>query len=258
MNADAQTQAMMALAEAKKAARAMAIGAAHVAASRAWAAAHRAGNISLALEVERFEAALDAPIARMMNGDELSLAGVAEKIRAPRALVLDGRLGAVFSKGKLVVDLASRPLAFDLLAALAENAPSDVLARDLARVVLGAKSPRASHELRVRRQFSRLRVLAKNKLGKLIYGDRKLRWESPVKPLLLVPIAPRIEARLEALLSDGRARASRALAVALNESRGAVEAALISLESRGVVERLGKGTSLRWKLRVAELRPLLR
>lgn len=242
-----QVDAMIALAEAERSARALAIGDAHVAASRAWAAAHRAKNPTLAKEVERFEAALAAPVARTAKGEELDLAAVAEKIRARDAITLDGRRGTVFKKGKEALDLASRPALFDLLAALAETT-EPVHSKDLARVVFGAKNPNASHESRLRMQVARLRRLAKNSLGDFVFEERKLRWAAAMPVVLLVPLAPRQEARIESLLADGRAWPVRALAKGIGQSARSAQRTLATLADRGAVTPIGQGRTQRWQL----------
>lgn len=230
-------EAMVALAEAEHAARSLLVGDAHVAASRAWAAAHRAGNAMLAKEVERFEAGLAKPIARTHLGKELDLAAIAEKIRAPNSIVLDARRNAVFFRGSQIVDLGARPLAFDLLESLAEK--SSVVVR-------------ASNAPKLRAQVRLLRKLAKDKLGTFVFERGKLVWETPAPPIVILPLAPRIEARVESILSDGRALSVSALAKGIGEPARSVARSLAALEKRGVVTSLGSSakshTRIRWEL----------
>ncbi len=234
-----QIEAMVALAEAEHAAKSLAIGDAHVAASRAWAAAHRAGNAMLAKEVELFEAALAKPVAHTHDGEKLDLAAIAEKIRAPNVLVLDARRNAVFCRGLQIVDLASRPLAFDLLALLAERSTRTVAVR-------------ASNVVELRAHVRLLRKLAGAKLGPFVFEGKTLAWEASARPVVIVPIAPRVEARLESILSDGRAWSVSALAKGLGEPDRAIMRGLRALEKRGVVSSLDpspkKLAKKRWEL----------
>ena len=240
-----QIEAMVALAEAEHAARSLLIGDAHVAASRAWAAAHRAGNAMLAKEVERFEAGLAKPVARTHLGTQLDLAAIAEKLRAPNFIVLDARRNAVFFRGSQIVDLGARPLAFDLLTSLAEKSQSSVVVR-------------ASNEPKLRAQVRLLRKLAKDKLGKFIFERSKLVWETPAPPIVILPLGPRVEARVESFLSDGRAWSSSALAKGMGESVRSVARSLSALEKRGVVTSLGSSAKSRDKIRWELASPVAR
>ena len=246
--APAQVEAMIAFAEAEHAARQLAIGDAHVAASRAWAAAHRAGNASLASDVEHFEAALATPIARTSNGLSLDLAALAEMLRVQKQIVIDGRRGAVFLSGSVIAELASRPPLLALLSALAEVAPRSVSSRDLARAVFGTKTPNASHDTKVRAQVNRLRKLIGKKLGDVVFDEGSFRWEARFPVVVLVPHALGPEARLEALFADGRARAMRLVARDLGESARTTDRALSSLAKSGVLRSTGQGPRKRWML----------
>ncbi len=249
--------ALIAFVEAEQARRTNAIGEAHVAASRAWAAAHRAGHDTLAKEVERFEARLDAPVAANA-GTKVDSAGVSDLLRSPHHIVVDGHGGNVFSAGKLVVDLAARPLLVDFLSSLA-NAEM-ISSRALASEIFRVRSVTAKHEAQLRASFTLIKKLAKGRLGDFHFEDRSFRW-TPKRPVIvLVPLAPILEARIESLLSRGVAHTPRALAKKLGASISSTKQALFALAERGVAhtsssenQRSRKRSELKWKTRSAGL-----
>ena len=242
--AAARLEAVVALAEAEHAARHLAIGDAHVAASRAWAAAHRAKDDALAKAVERFEESLDAPVARLEDGTLLDLAMVAEIVAAPRRLVLDARGAKVFSSGRLVLDLGAKPLLFDLLVALASHAPSFAPARALPRAF--AKGTAAERRKRLRAALSALKRSGKNELGELVEHDGGVRWAPPFPVLSLHLSGPVVEARLEALLADGRTWSLEKIAIALGETQPAIRRTLLTMCEDGRVHRLRKNAADRF------------
>ncbi len=249
----ALVEALIAFTEAEQARSTHAIGEAHVAASRAWAAAHRAGHATLAKEVERFEAMLDAPVATNA-GTKLDAAGVSDLLRSPHHIVVDGHRGNVFSAGKHVVDLATRPLLFDLLSSLGSS--TTISSRALASEIFRVRAIGKTHEARLRSMLATIRKLAKGRLGDFEIVDAMFRW-TPKKPVIvLVPLAPLLEARVESLLSRGDAYTARMLAKTFGASISATKQALSALAARGVAHA-SKGKSRNseptWKARSATL-----
>lgn len=236
--AAARLEAVVALAEAEHAARHLAIGDAHVAASRAWAAAHRAKEAALAQAVERFEESLDTPVARLADGTLLDLAMVAEMVATPRRIVLDARGAKVFSSGRLLLDLGTRPVLFDLLVVLASHASSFPPSRELPRAF--ARGPANARRGRLRAALSTLERLSKSGLGELVESDGAARWIPPFPVLPIHVSGPVVEARLEALLADGRTRSAEKMATAIGETLPVTRRALMTMCEDGRLHRLRK------------------
>jgi hypothetical protein len=231
----ALVEALIAFVEAEHARSTLAIGEAHVAASRAWAAAHRAGHASLAKEVERFEALLATPVAT--NGvTKLDSAAISDLLRSPNHVVVDGHRANVFSGGKLLIDLASRPMLVELLSALATGNP--ISSKALAAKMFGVRTLTKIHETRLRSLLTMTRKLAKGRLGVFDFHERTFCW-TPNKPVVVIsPLAPIFEARLESFLSRGSSHSTKSLAKRLGQSVLATKKALNALALRGTVQLL--------------------
>ncbi|MEO7113661.1 MAG: hypothetical protein ABI183_24695 [Polyangiaceae bacterium] len=240
----ALVDALLAFAEAEQARATLAIGEAHVAASRAWAAAHRAGHAPLAKQVERFEVLLDAPVATRVQGvlpsgnggAKLDTAAISELLRSPHHIVVDGHRANVFVAGKPLLDLATRPLIVEMLSSLASG--QSISSRSLAADVFSVRTANAKHEARLRSLVTATRKLAKGRLGDFDFVERSFRW-TPKKPVIvLVPLSSLLEARVESLLSRGAAYTVRALAKIFDASISSTKQALKALAQRDVVQVL--------------------
>ena len=215
---------------------------------RAHEAADRAGVPALLAEVADARTTLDRPAARrLLNGSE-------------QALRLD-EVAALLTSGALVVDacrrglragtvwlpLARRPVLFTLTRALAQAWPSDVDRQTLIARAFRIRRPDESHRARLRVDIGRLRALVK----------MLARIEATARGFILKPhgernvvvIAPPIDgeqASLVALLSDGAAWSTSALALALGVSQRAVQRALVELEAARRVRSIGRARARRW------------
>lgn len=249
----ALVEALIAFSEAEQARASLAIGEAHVAASRAWAAAHRAGHAPLAKEVERFEALLDAPVAANA-GTKLDTAAISDLLRSPHHIVVDGHRGNVFSAGKLVVDLSTRPLLVDFLSSLGNS--KTISSRALASQIFRVRSIGKAHDARLKSILTTIKKLTKGRLGDFELVDRSFRW-TPKKPVIvLVPLAPLLEARVESLLSRGDAYTARALAKTFGASISSTKQALSALAERGVIGEVAptrRRIERKWKARSGAL-----
>ncbi len=225
----------MAFAEAEHARSTLAIGEAHVAASRAWAAAHRAGHAPLAKEVERFEALLATPVATN-GGTKLDSAAISDLLRSPNHIVVDGHRANVFSGGKLLLDLAARPMLVDLLSALASGSP--ISSKALATKMFRVRTPSKTHETRLRSLLATTRKLAKGRLGVFDFHERTFCWTAKKPVVVIAPLAPIFEARLESFLSRGSSHSTKSLAKQLGQSILATKKALNALAQRGAVQPL--------------------
>lgn len=215
---------------------------------RARRAAERAGIPALLAEVEHAREALETPAARLIrSGDE-------------RPLLLD-EVEALFASGELVLDacrrvvrdasgavsLARRPVLFALARALAEAWPRDVSRDALIASTFGARRPNESHRARLRVEIGRLR----RELGPLadiratahgfVVGPRRAR-----AVVVLAPPVDGDDGAVLALLGDGQAWSTSALALALGRSQRTVQRTLSQLEAASAVRSLGRARARRW------------
>jgi tetratricopeptide (TPR) repeat protein len=236
------------LSAAELALRSLHIGAAQAAIMRAQAAAERARVPALLAEVAEARAALDRPAARRLGaGGEraLRLSEVAALLDSD-ALVVDACRRGV-SAGTTWLPLARRPVLFALARALAQAWPGDVEREALIACVFRTRRPDETHRARLRVEIGRLRALVK----------ALARIEASAQGFILLPhgardvvvLAPPIDGdqgSLVALLSDGAAWSTSALALALDASQRTVQRALAELESDGRARAIGHARARRW------------
>lgn len=241
-------QAVAELATAEVALRSLRTAAAQAALGRAHDAAGRARVPALLAEVTEAGAVLDRPAARRVQAGH------------ERPLRLD-EVEALFNSGALVVDacrrglrsgatwlpLARRPVLFALARALAEAWPGDVDRRELIARVFRTRRPDESHRARLRVEIGRLRALAAP-LARIEASARGFALEprGGRAVVVLVPPIDGDQASLLALLADGAAWSTSALALALAASQRTVQRALVELEAVGHVRSIGRARARRW------------
>ena len=220
---------------------------ARAALAHARAAADRSGIAPLRAEVQQAEHTLALPVARLVaRGAErpLVLAEV-ETVLACGHLVVDA-CRRVVRMARREVHLARRPVLFTLVRALAEAWPGESTREMLCERAFRAHRINESHRARLRVELGRLR--------------RELRPLADVRAtpggFALLPrsgevrvLAPPIEspnAEVLALMADGEAWSTSALALALGASQRTVQRALGDLEASGKVRTLGRGRARRW------------
>jgi hypothetical protein len=244
----ASLAAVAELTAAELALRSLRIGAARTALARAHEAAGRAGVPALMAEVAATRAVLERPAARrLVAGGERALAlDEVATLLASGALVVDGcRRG--LRAGDAWRPLARRPVLFALARALAEASPDDVDRHALIACAFRTRRPDASHRARLRVEIGRLRTLV----------AALARIEATARGFVLVPraaqgvvvLAPPIDGdqgALMALLADGAAWSTSALALALGNSQRTVQRALAELEAAGRVRSIGQARARRW------------
>lgn len=236
------------LATAEIALRRLHIGTAQAALQRAQAAAEQARVPALSAEVDEALAVLQRPAARRWQaGTEtpLTLAEVVALLDSG-ALVVDLCRRAMHC-GAVTHTLARRPVLLALLQALAEGWPGDVDRQTLIARVFRTAAPDDTHRARLRVELSRLRAL----LAPLARIDASARGFVLVPGgaqavLLLRPPIAGEAAALQALLADGAAWSTSALALALGESQRTVQRALAELQAAGRVRSIGRGRAQRW------------
>ncbi|MGX5736417.1 helix-turn-helix domain-containing protein [Bosea thiooxidans] len=224
-------------------------GPAREAFARAAAAAQRAGIPALAAEVEAASRILEAPAARLIAGGEertLMLDAVAALLASEDSLVVDACRNAVREAGA-IVPLATRPVLFALARALAEAWPADVSREALLARAFRAKEADESHRARLRVEIGRLRAELHGLAA--INATRDGFALAPHRAATVVVLAQPLEeahADVLALLADGEAWSSSALALALGTSQRNMQRALEALARAGKVQSFGKARARRW------------
>jgi tetratricopeptide (TPR) repeat protein len=215
---------------------------------RAEAAAREARISALAAEVESACGVLNSPAARLIvRGEErLVLLDEVEALLASGALVVDACRHVVRVADTVVV-LARRPVLFALARALAEAWPGDVERGVLIARAFGGRFTDESHRARLRVEAGRLRTMLRS-VAELRATKRGFAL-SPRGSGEVVMLARPVEdehASVLALLADGEAWSSSALALALGVSQRTVQRALDALASSGKVQPVGRGRARRW------------
>jgi hypothetical protein len=228
--------------------RRLQIKAARAALALAGHAAHQARIPSLTTEVEGAACILDAPAARLIaRGDERLLPlDEIESLLASKALVVDACRRAVCHAGGLI-SLETRPVLFALARALAEAWPDDAPRSTLVARAFRAKHADESHRARLRVEIGRLRKALVTVAG--IDATEDGFALVPVRARDVVVLAPPTDeahATVLALLADGEAWSSSALALALGASTRTVQRALDDLTADGKVQAVGQGRARRW------------
>jgi hypothetical protein len=210
--------------------------------------AARSGIPALQAEVALAAEALAQPAARVIAGGEsrsLRLAEV-EALLASDALVVDACRNAV-QGGPSSVALAGRPVLFAVARALAEAWPDEVSRETLVRRAFRAREADESHRARLRVEIGRLRAELDG-LADVVAtaGGYALSIQPGKQVVVLAPCVDEDHPAVMALLADGEAWASSALALALGLSARTVQRALKDLSRAGRVRAVGRGRARRW------------
>ncbi len=239
---------MAELATAELALRSLRTAPAQAALARAREAAELARVPALVAEVAEARAALDRPAARRIDSghEQLLRLDEVEALLASGALVVDAcRRGLHASPNWL--PLARRPVLFALARALAEAWPGDVDRNELIARAFRTRRPNETHRARLRVELGRLRAIAAP-LARIEATERGYalvpRAEQTV--VVLVPPIDGDQASLLALLADGAAWSTSAIALALGASQRTVQRALVELEEAGRVRSIGRARAKRW------------
>jgi tetratricopeptide (TPR) repeat protein len=215
---------------------------------RAERAADSAGIPALAAEVDKAVRAFQAPAARFLTRDRERLVHLeeVETLLASDTVVVDACRGAVRS-GATIIPLATRPVLFALVRALARAWPGDVPRETLLGHAFRARHSDESHRARLRVEIARLRA-AIRPLAALTATGRgfALRPHAAGDVAVLAPPVECDHAEVLALLADGEAWSSSALALALGVSARTVQRTLEDLARDGKAEAFGRGRSCRW------------
>jgi hypothetical protein len=235
------------LAAAEVALRSLRTAPAKAALARAFDAAERARVPALVAEVAEARAALDRPAARRVHAghDQPLRLDEVEALLGSGALVVDGcRRG--LRAGTVWLPLARRPVLFALARALAEAWPGDVDRHALIERAFHTRHPNESHRARLP---SRSAVCARSPRRSRDRGQRTRLRAQPRGERAVVVLVPPIDgdqASLLALLTDGAAWSTSALALALGASQRTMQRALVELEAAGRVRSIGRARAQRW------------
>jgi hypothetical protein len=236
------------LAAAELALRSLRMVPARAALARARKAADRARVPALRVEVAEAEAALDRPAARrLFAGGEAVL-----RLDEVAALVTSGALVVDACRRGLHVGaawqpLARRPVLFSLALALAQAWPGDVDRETLIERAFRTRRPDETHRARLRVEIGRLRALAAT-LASIEATSRGFVLK-PRDGRDVVVLAPPIDGdlgALVALLADGAAWSTSALALALGTGQRTVQRALVELAAQERVRSIGQARARRW------------
>jgi len=221
---------------------------ARAALAQAERAARQARIASLAAEVESAARILDTPAARLIAHGKVRLLRLddVEALLGSKALVVDACRRVVCYSGK-VISLETRPVLFALARTLAEAWPGDVPRAALLARAFRAKHADDSHRARLRVEIGRLRKVLSAAAG--INATKEGFALVPRRArdvAVLAPPTDEAHATVLALLADGEAWSSSALALALGTSQRTVQRALDDLTADGKVQAIGRGRARRW------------
>lgn len=238
--------AVRALVAAGIAMRRLHAGEARTALARARLAAREAAIPALVAEVEAAWASLSAPAAQLISGgttETLRLDEV-EALRRSPALIVDACRFEV-RRGAMSVALARRPVLFALARTLAEAGPDGAAREALLLRAFRARHADESHRARLRVEIGRLR-LALRPLATIAATPHGFALSGAPEVRVLAPLVADRHAAALALLADGEAWSSSALALAMGSSQRQAQRALEALARAGKVEAFGRGRARRW------------
>jgi hypothetical protein len=199
-------------------------------------------------EVAEARVALDRPAARRLSaGHEQTLRlDEVEALLDSGALVVDACRRGVRA-GDAWRPLARRPVLFVLAHALAEAWPGDVDRETLIARAFRMRRPDETHRARLRVEVGRLRALVATVAGiEATARGFALRPRDGRAVVVLDPPIDGEQAAVVALLADGAAWSTSALALALGASQRTVQRALAELEEAGRVRSNGRARARRW------------
>ena len=216
--------------------------------ARAGRTATQANIPALMAEVESALSVLARPAARLIapDGERLLRLDEVEALIASKALIIDANRFVVRESGTLIA-LATRPVLFAIVRALAEAWPADVSRAVLVARAFRAKAADESHRARLRVEIGRLRSLLRPLAGVEATTDGFALV--PSRGRAVVVLARPVEdpnADVLAFLADGESWSSSALALALGTSQRTVLRALAALAAAGKVQSFGQGRARRW------------
>ncbi|MGN7833482.1 helix-turn-helix domain-containing protein [Pseudoxanthomonas sp. 22568] len=236
------------LVRAELALRGLRTGAARAALERADEAALHAGIPALRAEVADARSLLARPAARRRHteGEQSLRLDEVETLLASGALVIDACRRGLRRDGAWY-PLARRPVLFALARVLAEAWPGDASREHLIEQAFRTRDPDETYRARLRVELGRLRALAAPlaRIEATARGFALIPHDAREVALLVPPLESE-QAELLALLADGAAWSTSALALALDTSQRTVQRALAELEAGGRARAVGRARARRW------------
>ena len=230
--------------------RRMRAHAARAALARADAHARAAGIAALGAEIEWAARLLDAPAARLAtpDGPRDVLLDDVERLMSSTALVVDGCRHAVHHLAT-DIPLARRPVLFALVRTLAEAWPGDAARDTLILAAFRIRHSDDTHRARLRVEMGRLRTVLRGTAGVRATprGFQLVPRDGHDVAVLVRPVDDD-HAPVLALLEDGEAWSSSALALALGTSQRTVQRSLEALAAAGKIQGYGQGRARRWSM----------
>ncbi|MBS7699025.1 MULTISPECIES: helix-turn-helix domain-containing protein [unclassified Chelatococcus] len=228
--------------------RRLRIGEARAALARGRVAAEHAGISALIAEVAAASLTLEAPAARLITDgqDQQLILDDVERLLASDALIIDACRHVVRYK-QAIISLATRPVLFTLVRSLAEAWPREASRDGLVARAFRAKRADESHRARLRVEIGRLRNVLRDWAD--VDATKQGFALTPRRADQVIVLARPVEERhaaVLALLADGEAWSSSALALALHASQRTVQRALDELAAASKVEAFGQGRARRW------------
>jgi len=231
--------------------RALRIDDAHAAMARAQTAADAANVPALTAELAQVRTVLSRPVARLWrpNAEQVMYLDDVARVLNSGAVVVDACRRGV-SAGNTWRPLARRPVLFSLIRCLAQAWPADVARETLIAEAFGLRRANQideTHRARLRVEIGRLRALLKG-VASIDATPRGfvLRSADERSVCVLVPPIDDEFASVIALLSDGAAWSTSAIALALDASQRTVQRALSALHDEGKVRAIGQARARRW------------
>lgn len=226
------------------------VRAARTALQRADRAAAAAGILGLNTEIKHTWEVLGQPAARLMSAGEYRQIDLEEiaTVVSSGALVVDA-CRHVTRQVDAVISFTTRPVLFNLARSLAEAWPGDVRREMLIERAFRTRAPDETHRARLRVEIGRLRAELEP-LAKIVATPRGFQLQ-PLEARQVLVLAPPFEhahAPLLALLADGAAWSSSALALALGASPRTVQRALEELSKERRAQSFGRGRAQRWTI----------
>lgn len=224
--------------------------AARAALEQAERAAHEAGIAALAAEVTSAFDLLNLPAARLIarDAERALLLEEVEALLNSNAFIVDACRHVVRQKDE-AISLATRPVLFMLVRALAEAWPEDASRDELVARAFCARQADESHRGRLRVEMGRLRRLLRPlaEINATSRGFALAPHHTRELAVLAWPVEEK-HADVLALLADGESWSSSALAIALDTSQRSVQRALDSLAAARKVQSFGRGRARRWTM----------
>lgn len=222
-------------------------GPARAALERARQLAMATGIRTLVAEVKEAIRAFEAPAARLIAGGTEHLVGLdeVERLLASDAMIVDACRN-VLRAGAALVPLTTRPVLLALVRALAEAWPADVPRETLVKRAFRARDADESHRARLRVEIARLREALEPLAAVSATRQGFVLEPHGHEVAVLAPPTEDEHAQVLALLADGQAWSSSALALALNVSTRTIQRALEELALAGKAESFGRGRACRW------------